>query len=99
MANRSNMKLPQVLAGIFTVIIIGNCAPAAGADAAHSPPPQFILINREPRQPWNIEDPDSFQRGQFEEIQHALPTPKEARVRVGMSFIFSYLVVPEEGSE
>ena len=53
-------------------------------------PTQFILVNRAPYITWKQNQPETFTRESFEEIRRAIPAPPGARIRVGVSFIFSY---------
>lgn len=54
-------------------------------------PVQYVLVNRMPGNPWNQNNPDSIQREGFEEVKRALPQTENAKIRVGIGFIFSYL--------
>lgn len=90
------MKLAQVLTALFAAFTVHLAAQVPNVHAAKASPPQFILINNAPGQPWNTLHPDSFQRAQFEEIQRTLPTPAGSRVRVGVSFIFDYLATTND---
>lgn len=85
------MKPLHALPRILAVMAIACSLRGSGTNSSRSLPAQFIVINREPRQPWDSENPESFQRAQFDEIQRAIPAPKGTRARVGVSFIFSYL--------
>lgn len=52
---------------------------------------QYILVNRAPGAGWHQNNPDSFQREDFETIKTELGHSKDHAVRGGISFIFSYL--------
>ncbi len=90
------MKTVHFLALIFAVFTLGVAAQAGTADARGALPAQFILINNAPGQPWNAQNPESFQRAQFEEIQRTFLVPTDSRVRVGVSFIFDYLATTND---
>lgn len=51
---------------------------------------QYILVNRAPNVAWNLKDPSTIQREDFEEVKKALPDVEGAKIRAGIGFIFSY---------
>lgn len=90
------MKSNQILTAFIAVLTAHLAASVGHASEEKAPAAQYILINHEPGQPWNAQRPDSFQRAQFEEIQHALPGASGSRVRVGASFIFDTLATTND---
>ena len=52
---------------------------------------QYVFINKAPGIEWNIANPESFTQAGFEEIGQVFPTPQDAKVRVGVSFVFDFL--------
>ncbi|MBA4147585.1 MAG: hypothetical protein H0X66_05680 [Verrucomicrobia bacterium] len=57
---------------------------------------QYILVNRKPNSAWNLNDPSSIQREDFEEVKRELPEIPGAKVRPGIGCIFPYFRHDEE---
>jgi hypothetical protein len=70
----------------------------AAAAAQTDRPTQYILLNRMPGNPWHQSRPDSINRAGFEEIRKALPETGEARIRIGIGYIFSYLQTADDST-
>lgn len=60
---------------------------------------QYILLNRAPGVCWNQNRPDSFNIAGFKEIINTLGTDNTGPIRIGVSFIFSYLASPPQSVE
>ncbi|MBN1818708.1 MAG: hypothetical protein JW828_15205 [Sedimentisphaerales bacterium] len=82
-----------ILMGLF----IGPMIACAIADS--SPPMQYILLNRAPGVRWNQNRPDSIDADGFEEIKNAFDAENSGPIRIGVSFIFSYLASPPQTVE
>lgn len=63
----------------------------APRDAVPDRPIQYIVPVRSPGQYWNQALPEKWDRAGFMEIKNRIPVPDDARIRLGVGFIFSYL--------
>ena len=57
---------------------------------------QYVLFNRAPGQGMNQHVPESLGRKQFDEVLARFPHRAEARVRIGLSYVFSCFRTPPE---
>jgi hypothetical protein len=64
---------------------------AGGPRAAEPGPTRYLLLNRTPGHPWWYNNPESFTPDGFEEVRRAVTSRPDGPIRVGVSYIFSYL--------
>lgn len=53
-------------------------------------PPKYVFVNTAPGVRFDAGNPDSFTREVFDEISGAVRAPEDARLRIGLSFVFDY---------
>jgi hypothetical protein len=56
---------------------------------------QYVVVNRAPEGRWNQARPETITREGFDEIKKAVAGPDNGTVRLGVSFVFSYLKTDE----
>ncbi|HEY3281822.1 MAG TPA: hypothetical protein VGN26_06065 [Armatimonadota bacterium] len=86
------MPDPRWLPILALALVVGLCAPAGAG-------PQYLFLNRVPGLAYNQNRPESFTDALFEEPLRALGTTGTEGLRLGLSFIFSYLDGPPEAME
>ena len=74
------------------VMLASDLVGAAGGDEDL----QYILFNRTPGRRWNQGKPDTITESDFTEVMGRFPDQKNARLKVGVSYILSYLASDED---